>query len=453
MDRSLIEKTFEQEKERFLSEWKEFLVFKSISTDPAYAPDCRECAEWLLNHLKKLGFEGELLETSGNPVVFAQRVGEPSKPTVVFYGHYDVQPVDPIELWKSDPFKPVLRDGRLYARGAQDNKGQVFYFLKALETLIKNNALNSTVKLFIEGEEESSSHGITEALPSWKDRTKGDILMVCDTGCLKPGVPTITMGLRGILNLTVKLSGLTKDLHSGVHGGVAPNPALEMARLLATLHTAVGIIAVKGFYDSVTPVDDEDRALSSVASLSTDEYKALTGVTPDGGEKGLSFSERRGLRPTIEVNGIHSGYGGPGTKTIIPSEAIAKLSARVVGGQDPEKILELIIDHLKSHAPKALTLEISEQGVGGPALLLSSKSEVVKRATDVLKGLFTVPVVYLWEGASIPIVSLFVKVSGAEPLLVGFGLDEDNIHAPNESFSIEQWKQGFLYASMFLAGL
>jgi len=451
MDKVELEKVFENNRQRFLDEWTEFLRFESISTDPAYNKNCLECAAWLSDHLKKIGMESKLLETPSKPVVFAEFKGKPGRPVISFYGHYDVQPADPLEKWQSKPFEPELRDGRMYARGAQDNKGQVFYLLKAVETLIAQNSLECTLKVFIEGEEESGSGGISAKLEDWKDLLKSDVFMVCDTGCIEPNLPTITMGLRGIVMLTAKLKGPRHDLHSGVHGGVIKNPATEIARLVASLHREDGSIAVPGFYDSVLPIEAEDRKLANMATIEDAKYEAMVGVPPLGGEKNVSFAERRGFRPALEINGIAGGYSGAGTKTIIPSEAIAKISARLAADQDPAESLQQIIDHLKSKAPAGLNLEISETEIGGKAVRLSANSPVIRQAAEALRQIVDRDPVFMWEGASIPVVSSLAAVSGAEPLLVGFGWEEDNIHSPNESFSVEQLRQGFLYAGLLLS--
>jgi acetylornithine deacetylase/succinyl-diaminopimelate desuccinylase-like protein len=444
--------TFAQHESRFIAEWGELLAFQSVSTDPTYDGDCVRCAEWLVRHLTAIGLRSRLLSTSSKPVVFAEHIGRPGAPTVLFYGHYDVQPVDPVELWTSPPFQATLRNGRLYARGAEDNKGQLFYVIKAIESLIAAQSLDCTVRIFLEGEEESGSDGIAGAMRSWPE-LKGDVLMVCDTGTPKPGTVAITMGLRGIVKLTARLTGPTKDLHSGVHGGIAPNPATQMARLVASLHDERGRIAVAGYYDGVAPIAPEDKELANIELFTPAQYVGMVGVPPVGGETDYTLAERRGFRPTIEINGIHSGYDGPGSKTIIPSSAMVKITSRIVGGQEPERCLGLLVDHLKRHTPAGLTLEISEEGVGGPALLLSSRSPLIQKAREVIASITDQPVVCIWEGASIPIVAELAAVSGAEPLLVGFATEEDNIHAPNESFSIAQFRDGYLYAAAMLQAL
>lgn len=438
---------FDRNLDRYIEEWKEFLIFQSISTDPEHDADCRACAKWLTAHLKKIGFSSQLLETSSKPAVFAERKGDPKQPVILFYGHYDVQPVDPIEKWDSPPFKPTLRDGRIQARGASDDKGQVFYALKAFETLIANDAPLPTIKVILDGEEECGSKGLADALNEWQEMLQADILMVADTGTVASGAPTIVMGLRGMAALTAVLSGPDHDLHSGTHGGIAPNPALGVAILAATLHNPDGSVAVKGFCDSVEPPSELERQLAIEEPFDIAAYNSRTGVLPCAGEKKFTPQERAGFRPAIEVNGIHSGYGGVGGKTIIPATAILKLSARLVPGQDPDKCLSAIITHLEKHTPEGLRLEITEKESAGPGIRLDVKSPIAAKAKRILNEIMSQETVFLWEGASIPIVANLSAISGAEPLLVGFGHDEDRIHAPNESFSLEQFRHGYLYVA------
>lgn len=447
-----LENYFKENRERFLAELKSFLKFESISTDPAYEKQCRACAEWIVDHLRSMGLSDAcLLETSGKPVVFASNGAEATDATrVIFYGHYDVQPVDPLELWESPPFEAEERDGRLYARGAVDNKGQLFYFLKALEYLINNDLLNCSVKIFLEGEEECGSPAFSALLDQWRARLAGDVLLVCDTGTHLPEVATITMGLKGIVSLTATLRGAHCDLHSGLHGGIAPNPAQGMVRMLSSLHNADGGIAIDGFYDSVVPLSSGDRELALSHPLTEEYYTASTGVAPCGGEKGLSIAERGGLRPTVEINGIGGGYTGDGFKTIVPAQTVAKISCRLVSGQDPAQSLKLLVQHLEKNTPEGLTLEISGEEEGGPALSLSSESGAIERAAEVLEDIVDEPIAYLWLGGSIPLVAGLVEVSGAEPVLVGFGLPQDNVHAPNESFMLEQFRKGFIFCALYL---
>lgn len=453
MDQQALEAVLAAEQERYIEEWKELLAFPSISSDPAHTRDCERCADWLVDHLRAMGLETQLLPTSGKPVVFAEHRGAPDAPRLLFYGHYDVQPVDPVDLWETPPFEPVLRNGRIYARGAADNKGQFFFFLKALESLLRNGGPRASVSLLLEGEEESGSQGITAALDHWKDRLKSDVLIVADTSMSPSGAASIIMGLRGIIHVNLALTGPDHDLHSGTHGGTAPNPATEMARLLTTLHDAEGRIAVPGFYDAVTMPSTRERALANAVPLDPADYRRQTGVPPTGGESAFTPAERQGFRPAIDINGIHTGYGGMGVKTIIPARAEAKLTARLVPNQDPASCLEAVVRHLHAHTPDSLHLEIDEQSVGGPGFRLPLDSPLTAKAQAILTRITDRETMLVWEGASIPAVANLVLVSGAEPLLVGFGAESDRAHAPNESFSLDQFKLGYLYSALLLAEL
>jgi len=444
---------FEQNRDRYIEEWKEFLSFPSISADPAHMQDCLNCANWLSNHLRKIGFESKLIETSSKPVVFGERRGKPGKPVILFYGHYDVQPVDPLNEWQSPPFQPALLNGRMYARGAEDNKGQLFSTLKAMETLIARNELDCTVKIAIEGEEEYGSRGIAEALQKHRDLFKAEVLMVSDTSMVKADMPTIIMGLKGIVSLEVAITGPRYDLHSGIHGAIAPNPATAMARLIATLHNPDGSLAVKGMYDAVTEPTENERKLANAFPFDPAAYMTQIGVPPVAGESRFTPPERVGFRPTIDINGIHSGYGGPGGKTVLASKAIAKITARLVAGQDPAKCLQAIINHIEQNAPTGLNLAVTEKSIGGAGFKLNPDSPLARKAGSVLKNTFGKDPAFMWEGASVPIVATLAKASGAEPLLVGFGLDEDKIHAPNESFSIDQFRMGYIYGVSMLSAL
>ncbi len=453
---SEIKNYLETNRPRFINELTEFLAIPSVSTDPSSKEDCLRCAKWLLAHLESIGMRGELkFAETGYPIVVAKPAadGQTSGRGVTIYGHYDVQPVDPVELWDSPPFKGEVRDGRLYARGAQDNKGQIWYVIKALEYLHKTGKLaGKPITLCIEGQEESGSEVLAENLQKLKPEIQAATLLVCDTGTLSPHAATITMGLRGIAHCTVTVTGPNKDLHSGVHGGVARNPAQEISRLIASLYDESGRIAVAGFYDGVTEPTAEEIALASAGAPSDEDYIKMVGAPAFGGEKGRPLAVRGGLRPTLEINGVHSGYGGAGSKTIIPSVAIAKLSMRLVKGQDGARVLAAVKRHLVERAI-GVSVAVTEERVGGPALQVSPQSESVKRVVPCLKELMGGEPIFRWEGASIPIVSELGAVSGAEPLLVGFGLEEDNIHAPNESFAIQQFDRGFIFACRALMAL
>ncbi len=451
MNKTTLETAFNAGSARFVEDWKAFLRFASISAEPEHANDCHDCAAWLSKHLGAIGFQSRVIETGGHPLVFAERRGKPGRPVILFYGHYDVQPVDPVEKWTTPPFEPDLRGTRLYARGAQDNKGQVMYVLKAMETLARNNALDCGVKVLIEGEEEGGGAGTCEALPGLKKELAADVLLACDAQAAPSGGPTITMGLRGLAHLTAVLHGPAHDLHSGSHGGRAPNPATGLARLIASFHNNDGSVAVPGFYEGVAEPTQKERALAAKGAVDDETYRKQTGVKPLAGESRYSPVERVGFRPSLEVNGIRSGYGGPGAKTIIPSSATVKLTMRLISGQAPAKILAAVIAHLEKNTPPGFSLEIAEKGIAGGALRLNVDSPVISHAARVLGSLFGQEVTMLWEGASVPIIAMLSEISGAEPLLVGFGREEDNIHAVNESFSMEQFRGGFLFAASYLA--
>jgi len=453
MDKATLERIFGSEEGRFLDEWKELLTLQSISADASHAGDCRKTAEWLLEHMTNMGLQTRLLETPANPLVYAEHRGETGAPVLLVYGHYDVQPVDPLDAWDSPPFEPTLKDGRVYARGAQDNKGQLLYTLKALETLLSHDLVKATLKIVIDGDEEYGSEGIADVIDKDGEMFQADILMVHDTATVLSGAPTIVMGLRGIVHLTATLDGPDHDLHSGVHGGLAPNPAQGMAQMLASLFRSDGGIAIEGYGDSARAPTNEELRLAGLVPFDRGRYKRTTGVAPVGGEKAVPPMERTGFHPSIDINGIHSGYGGDGSSTIVPATALAKISARLVPDQDPETCLNSIIGHLRANTPEGLVLTISDPGVCGPGFRLNPESDLALKAKSVLDELDERQTAFLWEGASIPIIAALVEASGAAPLLVGFGSEEDRIHAPNESFSIAQFKQGFLYTALVIQEL
>jgi acetylornithine deacetylase/succinyl-diaminopimelate desuccinylase-like protein len=338
----------------------------------------------------------------------------------------------------------------MYARGAEDNKGQLMYVLKAIETLIDNNSLKCPVKILLEGQEECGSTDTIAAVKQLGDKLSADILMVCDTGTVASGTPTILMGLRGMVHLTATLKGPKRDLHSGVHGGRAPNPAAAMARLISTLHDPDGTIAIEHYSDGIIEPSSEERERAKQSAATENVYIEQTGVPPVGGDISVSHAERTGFLPSLDINGIHSGYGGAGTKTIIPAEATAKISSRIVSGQDPEQCLSLIKSHLETNKPDGLTLEFSDAGAPGGALRLPLDSAPAAAASEILRELGGEEPAMLWEGASIPVLGVLAEVSGADPLLVGFASEADNAHAVDESFSLEQFRKGFIYAAMFL---
>jgi acetylornithine deacetylase/succinyl-diaminopimelate desuccinylase-like protein len=438
---------------RILKELTQYLSFQSISTDPAYDADCRRCAEWLCAEVQKFGFTSRLVETGTKPVLLASRAGKIGKPKVLIYGHYDVQPVDPVSAWQSPPFEAVQRDGRIWARGATDNKGPTFSLLKALEALHQAGHFDVPVTLLIEGEEESGSAGLYKVLPDLAKELEADILLVSDTTTAKQGVPGITMSLRALIGLEVTVKGLSKDLHSGIHGGAVANPATELCRLISSLHNGDGSIAVDGYYEGVKPPSAEELKRIEANPLSLAEYQKQVGVLPLGGETGFSAFVRRGCRPCIDINGFHSGYGGPGGKTIIPAFATAKITSRLVDGQNPLKCLESLVAHLKAQPLRGLELDIQASPPQTHALRVDLSEAHVQRAIAAIKETAGAEPVLLWEGASIPVLGALVKISKAKPLLVGLIQEDDNMHAPDESFSVAHIRQGFLFACQFLGSL
>ena len=441
------------------AEYFELLKFPTVGADPMHLKDCVQCAMWLKRWLEGIGADAKLLLPEGAglsatpPVVFGERPGDDGAPILLFYGHYDVQPPDPLEEWRTPPFEPTEKEGRVYCRGAQDDKGQFFSFLCGLRDFIgTHQGPVPTLKFILEGQEESGSEAIAKVAADLKDRLRADVLLVCDTGAAADLQPAIIAGLRGVTHFTVRLSAAACDLHSGRYGGIVPNAAQGMAELMASLHNPDGSIAVRGFCDRVEPPSAEELAAAEASAMSAADYVQETGVEPVGGEQGLSPTVRNSFRPTIEVNGIHSGYGGPGSKTVIPCAALAKLSMRLVPGQNPTDCMALVERHLRQHTPRGMKLSVEEVTGEAPAMRLPLKSPVFRLAADVLASLDSRGAVFQWDGASIPIVSTLARLSGAAPLLVGFGQGEDRIHSPNESFSRRQftlcrrWAKGILAA-------
>ena len=456
MDATFATTYFEAHREAILEEWFAFLRLPTVGADPRRLGDCARAAASLKRFLRPLGFDVDIFSPQTPnpvPVLIAERVGERPEMTALFYGHYDVQPEDPLTEWKTPPFEPTLIDGRVYARGAQDNKGQAFAFLQGVKALIAAGKPLPTLKIVLEGQEESGSEVLAALAPTLAARLQADVLMTCDTSCSPDGRPAIVAGLRGVQHFTVTLEGPSHDLHSGVHGGVAPNPAQGMARVLASLHRADGSIAVKGFSDLVEPPTEEEHALAMAAATPEAQYAAEVGCPPVGGARGTDAVTRGSFLPTIEINGIHSGYGGPGSKTVIPATAIAKLSMRLVPRQIPSETFAAVQKHLKKHCPRGMKLTISDACPGAPGFRLPLGSPVFRLAADVLEQMDSRGAVYRWEGASIPIIATLRHISGAAPLLVGFGREEDRIHCPNESFGIDQFVQVMTWSSLMLSAL
>ena len=430
-------------RDSYLQDYYTFLRFPSISTDDAYSEKLAQCAHWLVEKLNGIGLEAQLVSTSGHPVVWAKNKHQPGRRTVMLYGHYDVQPPDPLELWDSPPFTPVLKNGYVYARGATDNKGQILaHILGIQETLEESGDLPVNLHLIIEGEEEIGSGNLPGFLKDNREKLKCDVALVSDTGMAARGLPTLSYGLRGVTSLEVKITGAKMDLHSGVFGGAVANPVTALARLLATLHDANGHVAIEGFYDQVKPLEDWEREAWRKLPIDTDkEILDETGAPELFGEKGFSTLERLWARPTAEINGIGGGYQGPGTKTVIASHAMAKLTFRLVPNQDGDTILKQARKHLEKHLPPGVTMEIHE-GHSGPWYLTDPHASFGEAAQRALKQAFNHEAALIREGGSIPIVNTFKRVLGVETLLLGLALPDCKARAPNENFPLENFYAG-----------
>ncbi|MBS0620119.1 MAG: dipeptidase [Verrucomicrobia bacterium] len=447
-----LEKWYRAHEEEILRDFMAFLRFPSISTDPTYAPEVRKTARWLSAYMNAFGLKTTIWESSGLPAVFGEdlRAG-PDKPTVLIYHHYDVQPVDPLELWESPPFDPVIRDQKVYARGAVDNKGQCFYTLTALKALYQlMGTLPVNVKVFIEGEEESGGPGTLEIIRQKKEALRADHLLIVDLDIPAPGMPAITVGMRGLVALNIECSNSSGDLHSGVHGGIALNPNRALVQMLAKLWDPSGRVAVPGFYDRVKPFPKEHR---DHLDLSFDEaaYKKEFGVRAFAGEEGCSLRESNWLRPTLEINGMSGGYTGTGFKTVIPAKASAKISCRLVPDQDPEEIAKQIETYLREVAPQGIEVHVSVHH-GAPAFQGKLDSSIVKTAALAYEEVLGKPCKYLLCGASVPIVVDLAEASGAEVALIGMGLATDAIHAPNEHFGLDRFEMGYLTIGRIIGG-
>ena len=442
--------------ENIQNEYFELLKFQTIGADPMHLRDCVQCAMWLKAWLAKLGFAGELMTEGGNPpFLLAERKGSEGAPTVLLYGHYDVQPPDPLDEWETPPFEPTIRDGRVHARGAQDDKGQFFAFLCGMRDFLASvgDGEVPTIKVLLEGQEESGSVVLGRLAPSIRSRLRADVLAVCDTPAAKGLRPAIVAGLRGVSHFTLRLEGANRDLHSGEYGGIAPNAAQAMCELLASLHDENGAIAVPGFSTGMEPPTEAERTAAESAAVSPEEFEQDVGVPPVGGERGLTLTERNSFKPTIEVNGVHSGYGGPGSKTVIPCHALAKLSMRLAPGMNPKNAFAALERHLKAHLPLGMKLFLEEVTGEAAGFRLPLASPLFRLASHVLAELDPRGAVYQWDGASIPIVSTLRTLSCAAPLLVGFGQSEDKIHSPNESFGFAQFDLCRSWAAKILAAL
>ncbi|MDG1358191.1 MAG: dipeptidase [Akkermansiaceae bacterium] len=420
-----------------------FLRFASVSTDSDHTSDVRDCAEWLIKKLEHMGLDTELHETPQHPIVVARNKHVAGKKTCLIYGHYDVQPVDPVELWDSPPFEPEIRDGRIWGRGSTDNKGQMLAHVLGVEqTLEEEGELPVNLIFLFEGEEEIGSPNLVPFIEKHKAELQCDVIAVSDTGMVSKGVPTLGYGLRGIACCEVTVKGPAGDLHSGVYGGAVANPATAVARLVASLHDSEGNVAIEGFYDEVRPLEDWERNMwAEVPGMSEQDMLAVTGSPALFGEPGYSSAERLWARPTAEVNGIGSGYQGEGSKTVLPAEAMAKFSFRLVPDQDPKDIMKKVQAHLEKHCPEGVTVEV-EVGHDGKPFYADPHSKNGKAGQEALRQAFGKEPVLIREGGSIPIIQDMKEIFGVEALMLGLALPDCQIHAPNENYYVENFEAG-----------
>jgi len=429
-------------KERFLNELLDLLRIPSVSADLKFSADVLRTAEEVKKRLLEAGVDkAEICQTPGFPVVYGEKIIDANLPTVLVYGHYDVQPADPYELWNSPPFEPVVMDGNIYARGACDDKGQIYMHVKAFEMMVKNNALPCNVKFMIEGEEEIGSANLEGFAQENAEKLKADVILISDTSMIADDVPSITTGLRGLSYLEVEVTGPNRDLHSGVYGGAVANPINALCAMIASMQDADKRITIPGFYDDVAEVSAAERDAMGKAPFSIDDYKKHLDIDEVMGEKGYTTLERVSIRPTFDVNGIWGGYTGQGAKTVLPSKAYAKISMRLVPNQSSEKIMKLFEDYFVSIAPASVRVKVSPHH-GGEAAVTPTDSLAYKAAEKAMEKTFGKTPIPLRTGGSIPIVTMFERVLGLKTVLLGFGLDSDAIHSPNEKFGLFNYYKG-----------
>ncbi len=438
-----------QNKQRFLDELFELLRFPSVSADPAYKTEVLKTADFVAQKLTDAGADKvEVCPTAGYPIVYGEKIIDPAKPTVLVYGHYDVQPADPLELWHTPPFEPTLRDEKIYARGACDDKGQFYMHVKAFELMMQTDTLPCNIKFMIEGEEEVGSNNLGLFVQANKQKLKSDVVLISDTSMLSMENPSLETGLRGLSYLEVEVVGPNRDLHSGVYGGAVANPATILCQLIASLHDEHNHITIPGFYDDVLPLSEADRAALNKAPFDLEEYKKDLGVNDVWGEKGYTTLERTGTRPTLEVNGIWGGYTGEGAKTVLPSKASAKISMRLVPNQQSDKITQLFTEHFQKIAPAYVKVKVSAHH-GGEPVVTPTDSVAYRAAQKAISESFGKEPIPTRGGGSIPIVALFEKELGIKTVLMGFGLDSDNLHSPNEKYDLANYYKGIETIPLF----
>ncbi|MBL7750695.1 MAG: dipeptidase [Chitinophagaceae bacterium] len=432
----------ENNKERFLSEMMELLRIPSVSAKSEHKGDMLACAEAVKKSLLDAGCnKAEVMDTGGHPAVYGEKIIDPKKPTVLVYGHYDVQPPEPLELWHTPPFEPTIKDGKVFARGSADDKGQFYMHVKALEIMSKTNSLTTNVKFLIEGEEEVGSPNLGKFVADHKDLLKADVILISDSSMLSMENPSLDTGVRGLSYIEVEVTGARRDLHSGTYGGAVANPITILAQMIASCHDANNHITIPGFYDDVVVAGPEERALINKAPYDEKEYMDELGVKELWGEKGYTTYERTGIRPTLEINGIWGGYTGEGAKTVLPAKAFAKISARLVPNQSSDKITEKLLNYFKSIAPPSVEVK-AQLHHGGEPYMTPIDSKGYKAAAKAVETTFGKAPIPVRGGGSIPICSILERELGIKIIFMGFGLDNDNLHSPNEKYNIENYYKG-----------
>jgi acetylornithine deacetylase/succinyl-diaminopimelate desuccinylase-like protein len=432
----------QKNKKRFLDEMIELLRIPSVSAKSEHKKDMIACANAVKQSLLDSGADKALvLSTEGHPVVYGEKIIDTNKPTILVYGHYDVQPVEPLELWHSGPFDPIIKDGKVYARGSADDKGQFFMHVKALETMVKTNTMSTNIKFLIEGEEEVGSPNLGKFVEENKDLLKADVILISDSSMLSMEYPSLDIGVRGLSYIEVEITGADRDLHSGTYGGAVANPITILSEMIASCHDENNHITIPGFYDDVVEASAEERILLNKAPYDEKEYEKEVGVKELWGEKGYTTNERTGIRPTLEINGIWGGYMGEGAKTVLPSKATAKISARLVPDQSSGKMTKLLLDYFTKLAPPSVTVKAFEHHGGEPYMtpINSRGYKAASKAVEKTFGKIPIPV---RGGGSIPICSILEKELGIKIIFMGFGLDSDNLHSPNEKYGIENFYKG-----------
>ncbi|MCC8020055.1 MAG: dipeptidase [Rikenellaceae bacterium] len=432
----------DQNKDRFLEELFELLRIPSVSAKSEHKPDMERCAAWLAEALSRAGADrAEVMPTAGNPVVYAEKITDPAGPTVLVYGHYDVMPPEPLDEWRTEPFEPVVNNGRIWGRGANDDKGQLYMHAKAFETMVATDSLPCNVKFMLEGEEEIGSGSLYKWCEDNREMLKADIILVSDTSLLAWDVPSITCGLRGLCYMQVEVSGPDKDLHSGLYGGAVANPANVLAKMIASLTDSDGRVTIPGFYDRVRELTPQEREEFNKAPFDVEEFKKGIDIPDVAGEAGYTTMERTGVRPSLDVNGIWGGYQGEGSKTIIPARASAKISMRLVPDQDHKEIARLFGEHFAALAPSSVRVTVTPMHGGQPYVTPTDLPAYAAAARAIEETFGRKPLPY-YSGGSIPIISGFESILGLKSILLGFGLDRDAIHSPNESYGLENFYRG-----------